>query len=320
MLDNNNSNASATTVPETPYAAAIVDHVTKYVGKPAFVLHEITSELFHLDVHVVPPTEERDFWFLFTTGMSALKMNTPYGTPARPRAEVSISLPREWSFDREQWKREPRWYWPIAELKSAARLPHRTRSWFGYGHTLSTPNEAPYAENTKLAAMMLLRSWSFPDQLHVVRAGLTEIDLWTLWPLYPEELKFTKHYGAHAFADLIEESEVSDVVDLDRLNLVGSRPFTQPVARGADTSGMKNKITISDVPGIETTIEPIPEGVDPVAFLKQQMDDCPLCREARARGEVPEIHSGEELAAMVRRSRPSRFAKRPRWRAMKKRR
>jgi hypothetical protein len=79
---------------------------------------------------------------------------------------------------------------------------------------------------------------------------------------------------------------------------------------------MQNKkIMIPDAPGFETTIEPIPEGVDPMEFLEQQMDDCPLCREARARGEVPTIRLGEELPH----ARPrNKFLKRPRWRTMKR--
>jgi len=77
----------------------------------------------------------------------------------------------------------------------------------------------------------------------------------------------------------------------------------------------KSKTTTA---GIETTIEAVPAGMDPMEFLKQQMDDCPLCREARARGEEPSIHVGEELLGRI--SRPTKpFPQRPRWRTMKRR-
>jgi hypothetical protein len=82
---------------------------------------------------------------------------------------------------------------------------------------------------------------------------------------------------------------------------------------------MKPKKTIiRDVPGVEITIEPIPEGVDPMELIKAQMDDCPLCREARARGEVPEFRTGEQVMAHARRQR-YKFPKRPRWRTLKRR-
>lgn len=70
---------------------------------------------------------------------------------------------------------------------------------------------------------------------------------------------------------------------------------------------------------METTIEPVPAGIDPMAFLKQQMDDCPPCRDARTRGEAPEIHVGEPVVAR-RISAPTKpFPQRPRWRNMKRR-
>lgn len=53
-------------------------------------------------------------------------------------------------------------------------------------------------------------------------------------------------------------------------------------------SRMKKHITF-DRSGAVISVEPIPDGVDPAEFMRQQMDDCPLCREARARGEEPII-------------------------------
>jgi hypothetical protein len=82
---------------------------------------------------------------------------------------------------------------------------------------------------------------------------------------------------------------------------------------------MSKRFTITAGPDIATIIEPIPDGVDATEFLRQQIDNCPLCQEARARGEVPVIHSGEELTAMIRPRRNTLY-KRPRWRTTKRRR
>jgi hypothetical protein len=74
----------------------------------------------------------------------------------------------------------------------------------------------------------------------------------------------------------------------------------------------------STIAGIETTVEAVPAGMDPTEFLKQQMDDCPLCRELRARGEEPSFHIGADLESRI--SRPTKpFPQRPRWRTMKRR-
>jgi len=56
--------------------------------------------------------------------------------------------------------------------------------------------------------------------------------------------------------------------------------------------------------------EEIPEGVSPEEFLEQVMHDCPECQAARAAGEQPVI---------IKPPKPRRFARRPRWRTMKRR-
>ena len=91
-----------------------------------------------------------------------------------------------------------------------------------------------YGPDTRFAAMMLLTAISLPERLQVVQAGMTEIDLWTLWPLYPEELRFKKQHGAAALACRFDDAAVSDVVDPTRASVVdesgsegSARPFDE---------------------------------------------------------------------------------------------
>jgi hypothetical protein len=62
------------------------------------------------------------------------------------------------------------------------------------------------------------------------------------------------------------------------------------------------------------THEEIPDGVDPTQFMKERMDDCPLCKIARERGELPIIGTGP-LPTM---SRPKRWPRPARWRTRKR--
>src|SRR5262245_57390237 len=48
---------------------AIGQHIERYVGPPASVFHELISDLVHLDVHMVQPTFERNYYTLITSGM-----------------------------------------------------------------------------------------------------------------------------------------------------------------------------------------------------------------------------------------------------------
>ena len=101
-------------------------------GEPAVV---------HVDICIVPPTEERDYYTLVTMGMGAHRMNVPeeLAEYKLERAELAIALPADWKLDQESMKDE-KWYWPIRLLKSLARLPINCDSWLGHGHTVEKPD------------------------------------------------------------------------------------------------------------------------------------------------------------------------------------
>lgn len=207
----------------------IVDHVTRYVGAPAFVIHEIESDLIHLDVHAVPPAADRPFWFLFTTGMSARPMATPACVDASRYAELSILLPPEWKLDRASWQQDTRWFWPVRELRSAARLPHRFRTWLGNGHTIAQPDpDNPYDPSTRLSSMVVLPPVSVPDAATRLYVGDLEIDLLTLWPLYPEELDFKLKFGAEVLAVGFGAADIRDVIEPNRRSVIGAFGTPRP--------------------------------------------------------------------------------------------
>ena len=87
----------------------------------------------HVDICVVPPSEERDYCTLVTMGMGAHRMNVPeeLAEYKLERAELAIALPADWKLDQESMKDE-KWYWPIRLLKSLARLPIASDSWLGH--------------------------------------------------------------------------------------------------------------------------------------------------------------------------------------------
>src|SRR5258708_5963436 len=92
---------------------AIVAHVTRHFAPPAFVIHEVVSDIVHVDVHVVAPGPRHDYWFLFTTGVSGLPMTKPRDAPGSRFCELSMLLPPSWIFDRATWEQDERWFWPI---------------------------------------------------------------------------------------------------------------------------------------------------------------------------------------------------------------
>jgi len=198
-------------------------HVARHLAPATLVIHEVRSEIVHLDVHLVPPGAERPFWFLFTTGMSALPMRVPPGMGLVPHAELSLMLPAYWKVDREVWKREPRWYWPVRELLSAARYPHRNKTWFGAGHTFAN-GEPPrrFDPTTRMSSMVMLASELLDEEHPVIDAEVPTV-LLELWPLHSDELALARRQGSHALFHRLLEGEVSAVLDPDRPSCVAGQ-------------------------------------------------------------------------------------------------
>src|SRR5215471_13595300 len=111
-------------------------HIETHIGKISTVLHEIASDLVHIDVHQVNPTQERPYYTLITSGMSDLPMTVPESAHDFRYAELMLCLPSDWRLDHDDLKQGgDLYYWPIRWLKICARFPHEYKTWFGWGHT-----------------------------------------------------------------------------------------------------------------------------------------------------------------------------------------
>lgn len=189
----------------TPYEQEICRHMeTVFPGRTTRVYREIDSEFLHVDVFVMQAPTKQDFHVLYTTGMSALPMTLPAELLPQyrdlERAEMLLLLPAEWDIltGYEEDKDVPdRLWWPVRLMKYLARFPHEYKTWLGWGHTL--PNSAtfvPYDESTKLCGAML---GALQERISVYRAeDDTQINLYTVMPLYREEMEYQKAAGTEA--------------------------------------------------------------------------------------------------------------------------
>ena len=76
------------------------NHIEKYFGKATTVVHEFFSEDIHVDVSIIPPHEEHNYYTLVTTGMGAFSMRIPseYQEEGLPsRIELMMCLPPDWN-------------------------------------------------------------------------------------------------------------------------------------------------------------------------------------------------------------------------------
>ena len=201
---------------------AVEEHIQKYFGKIEHVFHELVSPDIHVDICMIPPDGEREYYTLVTMGMGARQMQVP-GELAEyrlERAELAIALPPDWKLDEVSMKDE-RWYWPVRLLKVLARLPIQSDTWLGWGHTMD--NQMPFAEDTKLCAAILaepqnIRKEGFFCQL----PGGEEINFYQVIPLYREELGYKLEHNAEALLEKLAEADF--VVHPDRPGCLTDHP------------------------------------------------------------------------------------------------
>ena len=181
------------------------------------VFHEKLSPDIHVDICLIEPTPERDYYTLVTLGMGAHRMNVPeeLRNSRLDRAELLICLPARWNIRGQAEK----WYWPLRWLKILARLPGSEDTWLGWGHTIPNSAEyAPYDETTELCGTLL---GSLQEEISVFHAeDGTQINMYVMMPLYREEMEYKLEAGTEALLEkLFKLNGFGMVVFPDRPNV-----------------------------------------------------------------------------------------------------
>lgn len=197
---------------------AVESHIQQYFGKFENVFHELVSPDIHVDICMVPPSEERNYYTLVTMGMGAHKMNVPeeLAEYKLERAELAIALPAHWKLDAESIKDE-KWYWPIGLLKVLARLPIANDTWLGFGHTMD--KESPFAKDTKLCAAILTGPQGVKEGSEVcLLPDGEEVNFYQVIPLYQDEMDYKLEHDAETLLEKM--AGISFVVNPSRQNAI----------------------------------------------------------------------------------------------------
>ena len=204
---------------------AVEQHMERYFGHCDNVFHEIVSPDIHVDIYIMNPTPERNYYVLSTFGMGAHRMNVSKELAEQKleRAEIIVALPPNWKVT------EPgeEWYWPIRWLKILARLPINEDGWLGWGHTIANPDDAPFADNTKLCGLILTEPQGFDEEAVCCELpGGDEVNFYQMVPLTFEEMQFKLAHDAGTLLDRFTPEQLA-VVDLDRPSVCEDRPEKQ---------------------------------------------------------------------------------------------
>jgi hypothetical protein len=205
------------------YLTDISTHITRHFGPKSFVLHEHKSSIVHVDIHVVPPTDECPFFTLLTSGMSDLDMHVPEGVADFSLAELCLCLPGDWplAMDNFGW-REPQYFWPIHLLHQLARYPHSHDTWLSFGHTVGDPESpGPIDPQVDFTGIVLLNPLTFPEGASSLTTfdGRT-INFLALIPLLTNELLFAQREGSEELASILFEAGVTEIIDPARASVL----------------------------------------------------------------------------------------------------
>ena len=201
-------------------------HIDRHFGVYTQVLTDDSDPEHPLEIAVIPPRLEHDYYTLVTLGLSRHRMGFPEERREEKleRAELLINLPRDWKLTKADC-REERWNWPIRMLLATARfamedpevgLESRT--------TLSEGEEdVPLAEDTDLRGEILLCPGVFGEDSFFCRLpDGDEVNFYQVIPLYWEELQYKLEHGSDALLDLCPDESL-EVINPHRLNVVTDR-------------------------------------------------------------------------------------------------
>lgn len=199
----------------------IDDHLNEFFSKDddIVVYHEILSETIHRDVFFIKAREERPYHILLSCGMSALPMSVPEEYDASKYAEVMMLLPKEWNLEEASF-RDERNFWPIRIIKELMMLPHSNNTWLGYGHSYGFSDAEEYADGVGFNSVLLVHSMELSEEfIQIKREDDDMIEIFTLIPLYKEEIEFKMEHGTSALLEKFDEFQIEEVVRLGRKNV-----------------------------------------------------------------------------------------------------
>lgn len=201
----------------TKHSKAVNDHFCKFfLNSEIKVFHELESRDFHLDVYIIKPIADRNmnYTILMTNGMSSVPLTTPQEDCAK-YIELCMLLPPGWFSKSDDWNKLEK-IWPVGYLKNIARCLAKNNTWSGFGHTIKAPEPMI---GSMYVSSMLIKSKTLPHDFQKINCGNNTIEVFTLFPLYLEELKYKFENGTDPLLALLIKEYVSDILNKKRINV-----------------------------------------------------------------------------------------------------
>ncbi|PQJ78554.1 suppressor of fused domain protein [Polaribacter porphyrae] len=205
-----------------PNSVKAIDlHLDRFFDKKEdiVVLDEIESKTIHRDIYIIKANQERPFHILLSCGMSALPMEIPDDIESSEFCEVMMLLPKDWNIEYESFSDEKN-YWPFRLMKELMILPHPNETWLGYGHTYTYEDSEEYTEGLGFNSVILLSSMELSSEFTEIKLNNNKvIDIYTLIPLYKEELRYKKENGTTKLLEKFDDFNIEEIIKVGRKNV-----------------------------------------------------------------------------------------------------
>ncbi len=165
-----------------------------------------------VEIHIIPPSGDRQHYTLFTWSLSATPMKVPPGEDRWALAELYIQLPGDWRLDQLH---DPRWKWPVEWLVKIANYPYENGTWLGGGFTIIDNGDPPLplGPNTGFSCWMLYAAHAFE------RSDGRTVPIYRVTPIYREERDLERQEGFPALMRAFDRNSVPFIVDPNRSNV-----------------------------------------------------------------------------------------------------
>ena len=197
-------------------------HIDQYFGVYTQLLTDDSDPDHPLEIAVILPRPEHDYYTLVTVGLSRHRMD--FSEERREekleRAELLINLPRDWKLTKADC-REERWSWPIRMMLATAHFAMEDPEVGLESRTTLMEGEdgIPFAENTDLRGEILLYPGVFGEESFFCRLpDGDEVNFYQVIPLYRDELEYKLAHDADALLDKM--NGISFVVEPDRQDAI----------------------------------------------------------------------------------------------------
>ena len=201
---------------EISFAEEIVEHIEVHFGEVDKILHDTKQDKYHIDTYILPPTKERNYGIMVTSGMSQYPMNVRPGSSGEEHAEIFMQFPPDWPLPIKELKQDD-YSWAFGHLYEFARYVHQRNTFFWHGQVIDL--HQPLGENTTMTGYIIAHPLGLPESFGTLelKEGNT-IHFLQLIPAYAEEMDFLEVKGWDALYSKFRDNNVTGIFDIKRLN------------------------------------------------------------------------------------------------------